>query len=211
MIIIPADPDAKLIVWASLLRVAEEVEAIMLVEVIKAITDLSPAKMFLGAVGTVSTSTILTIVFLRTSVFRSKAWLRVLQPRSEISCRFEGTSVKELVNARLQRGTMSVFVIVGVNPILILNNTRALLNFVIDIFQQTFFWKNLQPAIGKFRLEYLGIKSRGGLGDSCNVGMVVATDCRVRQLEEKLKDHQEHEEKDRNCPSFIGFDSIALT
>ena len=41
----------------------------------------------------------------------------------------------------------------------------------------------------QFCLEDLGIQYRGGPGDSCNVGMVVATDCRVRQAEEKLKDH----------------------
>ena len=63
----------------------------------------------------------------------------------------------------------------------------------------------------QFRLEDLGIQSRGGLGDLCNVGMVVATDCRVRQPEEKVKDHQEREEKDRKFLSFLAFDSIALT
>ena len=39
MIIVPANPDVKLIVWATLLRAAEEVEATQLVEVIEEITD----------------------------------------------------------------------------------------------------------------------------------------------------------------------------
>ena len=39
MIIVPADPDVKLSVWATLLHFAEEVEATLLVEVIEEITD----------------------------------------------------------------------------------------------------------------------------------------------------------------------------
>ena len=39
MIIVPANPDVKLSVWATLLRVADEVEATLLVEVIEEITD----------------------------------------------------------------------------------------------------------------------------------------------------------------------------
>ena len=140
VIIVPADPDVKLSVWANLLCVAEEVEATLLVEVIEDITDLSPVKIFLEAALTVSLSTISTIFVLRTSVSKFKARFRGFQPRSEIVYRFEGTSVKDLLNARLQRGEMSVFVIVGEKPILILNNNRALLNFLIEIFQQTFCW-----------------------------------------------------------------------
>ena len=94
--------------------------------------------MFLGDEVTVSLSTILTILVLRTSVLKSKARFRGSHPRSEIACRFEGNSAKELANDQLQRGKMLVFVIVGGKPILVLNNTRALLNFVIDILQQPF-------------------------------------------------------------------------
>ena len=39
MIIVPAEPDVKLSVWETLLCVAEEVEATLLVEVIEEITD----------------------------------------------------------------------------------------------------------------------------------------------------------------------------
>ena len=94
--------------------------------------------MFLGDAVTVSLSTISTIFFLRTSVFKIKARFRGFQPWSAIACWFEGTSAKDLANAQLQRGTMSVLLIVSGKPILVFNNTRALLNFVIDIFQQPF-------------------------------------------------------------------------
>ena len=39
VIIVPANPYVKLSVWETLLRVAEEVEATLLVEVIEDITD----------------------------------------------------------------------------------------------------------------------------------------------------------------------------
>ena len=95
--------------------------------------------MFLGAEVTVSSSTISEIFVLRTSVLKIKARFRGFQPRSAIECQLEGTSTKDLANARLQRGTILVFFIVGGKPILVLNNNRAILNFVIDIFQQPFF------------------------------------------------------------------------
>ena len=39
VIIVPANPNVKLSVWETLLRVAEEVEATLIVEVIEEITD----------------------------------------------------------------------------------------------------------------------------------------------------------------------------
>ena len=69
-------------------------EATLLVEVIEDITDLSLVKMFLGYAVTVLSSTISTVFVLRTSILKSKARFRGLQPRLEISCRFEVTSAK---------------------------------------------------------------------------------------------------------------------
>ena len=84
---------------------------------------------------------------------------------------------------------MSVFVIVCGKPILILNNTRYLLKFVIGIFQQPFC---LAASPTCHRLVPFGRprhKIQGWSGLFWNVGMVIATDCRVRQAEEKVKDH----------------------
>ena len=96
-------------------------------------------KMFIGDAVTISLLTISTLFVLRTSILKSKARFRGFQPQSEIACMFEGTYEKELAIARLQIGTMLVFVTVGAKPILVFNNTRAVLKFLTGIFQQTFF------------------------------------------------------------------------